>query len=244
MKTMDERKSESPEAARKTDILLCAATHWEAAPVARRLKLRRNDEGIYEGIHAGRTVDLIATGIGRDRLLEGLARYETAAGGARAACCFSIGFAGSLSENARPGDIVADLHGADAEWVSAARESAQALGLRLHFGRVALAEKVLDAGEKAGMGRALRACAVDMESGVLRDWASRNKTQAWALRVIYDGLEESLPADLPAGGDWSETCLWALRRPGRWPGLARLGLRSRRCSGRLALFLESFLSRL
>lgn len=246
MKSMTNQPASAAPTERKTGILLCAATHWEAAPAARQLGLIKTGNNIYEGIFAGQAVTLIATGIGRDRLLKELSNYKPAAGGTRQrpACCFSIGFAGSLSKNALPGDIVADLHGTDAEWVTAAREAANVLSLPLHFGRIAGAEKVLSSGEKMSLGKTARACAVDMESTVLRDWAARHGAEFAALRVIYDGLSESLPKDLPSGGEFSETCLWALRRPGRWIQLARMGYRSRRCSIRLSRYLAEFLRRI
>lgn len=230
---------------RKTGILLCAATHWEAAPAARSLGLLKTRENVYEGIFAGRAATLIVTGIGRDRLLKEISRLQTEGRTlSRPAFCFSIGFAGSLSTNAHPGDIVADLHGADAEWVSAAREAANVLSLPLHFGRIAGADRVLDSAEKSSLGQTARACAVDMESAELREWAARHGAEFAALRVIYDGLEESLPEDLPSGGEFAQTCLWALRRPGRWLQFARMGYRSRRCAIRLSRFLAEFLRRI
>lgn len=246
MKVMQQPETTASWPSQASGVLLCAATYWEAAPVAKRLGLAKNGENTYHGVFAGKNIELIINGIGRHRLLKGLSDYETRASRtlSRPACCFSIGFAGALSANARPGDLVADLRGTDADWVAFARETAAAGKLRLLFGRIEQSEKILGPEEKAHWGSSRRACAVDMESGVLKEWSQKRAIAFGAMRVIYDGVTESLPNDLPEDAPPAAMIRFALSRPGRWLEFVRLGLRSRHCADALSKFIEGFLRRL
>jgi nucleoside phosphorylase len=145
----------------------------------------------------------------------------------------------------RTGDIVFDVQGAEAEWPPLARERAQALGLAIHFGRIAHSERVLSRpDEKAALGRERRAAAVDMESALVRAWAADRTLPAFSVRAVLDGLDETLPAELPEGEGAAAMARYALRHLASLPLLLSTGAKSRRAMSALSIFLADLLPRL
>lgn len=222
-------------------VLLCAATRWEISPLVRSWGLKRASENLFEGTIGGRAALLLKTGIGKENVSKALQSLETAANQAPARLVCSIGFAGALQPEMKPGDLVADLQGSDLEVVEAAREIAAGQKAGLHFGRILHSDTlVASPKEKTALGAARRAGAVDMETAVLRSFASRNGLPFYAVRVILDAVDESLPRP-PSGEDAASLARYALENIGRLPWLFRLGLRQRRCMAVLGSFLEEFL---
>lgn len=222
-------------------ILLCTATRWEAEPLASALGLRKTDAGRFEGVHGGRHLVLIQTGMGLSKTGERLASLPDEPFGV----ALSVGFAGALQPQMFCGDIVCDARGSDADLPAAARESAAKKGLSLHFGKIAHSDRVVaDPAEKRSMGAALRASAVDMETQALRAWADERELPVLAVRVVLDSLDDALPADAPAGEDFGALASYALRHWRDLPSLMTLGLRQKRAIARLASFLQELLPKL
>jgi len=219
-------------------ILLCAATRWEAGPLAARFGLRELSSHRFEGTAAGRKIVLSKTGVGPEAATDALTRITDDA----FACVVSVGFAGALQPGMASGDLVLDIQGADAELPPAARELAAQQGTPLHFGKIIHSDKVLASpAEKRALGQAQRASAVDMETSSIRAWAGRRGTPALAVRVILDGVDDRLPSAVPAGEDIVSLTRYALGNIGELPVMISTGLKQRRAMANLCRFLESFL---
>lgn len=226
-------------------VVLCAATRWEAEPLARRWGLRSADGRIYEGNWRGKNILLLKTGMGEENTAKALRLLETPARQALPGLACVVGFCGALQPGMSSGDLVCDLQGLDAELPLAAREIAARLGLAVHFGRIAHSTRVLATpAEKEERGRAERASAVDMETAAVRGWAQRQGLDCLAVRVVLDALHDHLPAHAPAGEEAGELLRYALRHAANLPSLIRLGLKQRQGMRRLAAFLDLFLEAL
>ncbi|MEK7858991.1 MAG: hypothetical protein AAB320_07595 [Elusimicrobiota bacterium] len=206
-------------------VLLCAATRWEAAPLAARLRGRAT---------------VLQTGMGAARTAEALSRLE---GGF--SFVLSTGFAGALQPGMETGDLVLDMQGLDLELVQAARAAAETLKLRFHFGKVVDAETPLSAPEdKARLGRERRASAVDMESAQIRAWAESRGTPFLVARVVLDRVDQRLPSRVPEGEDAWSLLRYAAQNVAELPLLLATGLRQRRAMPNLSAFLDRFLESL
>ncbi|MBI4677960.1 MAG: NAD-dependent epimerase/dehydratase family protein [Elusimicrobia bacterium] len=226
--------------------LLCAATRWEAGPLAARLGLTAQpDHRLFEGVVGARPMLLLKTGMGARKTSEAMAGFERAAGGRLASISrvLSVGLAGALRPDIKPGDLVADFT-AEPGVGLAARQAASGRGLRLHLGRIGAGSGVLTPAQKVSAGEATDECAVDMESGAVRRWAALHGRPFLNVRVILDAMDEPLPAFIDDPDDLAALALQALLHPFSVPYLLRLGARADRCVGNLAAFLEEFLPRL
>jgi nucleoside phosphorylase len=139
------------------------------------------------------------------------------------------------------GDLVLDLQGSPAELPGEARGIAAEKSVPIHFGRIAQAQAVLSPAEKEARGRSERAAAVDMESAALRACAEKRGIPFIAVRVVLDGLADSLPTGLPEGEDFSSLWRYALSHWAELPLLLRTGLRQQRAMAALARFIPPFL---
>lgn len=218
-------------------ILVCAPSKWEALPLADRWRLRTHDSVVFEGRSGAKQVTVLRTGMGAERAAltlssRGCARCYSAA--------VSVGFAGALQPGIDPGDLVADLRGADAELPPAARAAAENLGAKLHFGKIVESSSVLGPAAKRELGLKERAAAVDMETEAIRRWAAAAETPVYAVRVVLDGLGDALP-DMPSGEDAAALAGYLARRPLQIPRLAALGVRQMRAMKTLSMFLDKFL---
>lgn len=219
-------------------ILLSAATKWEVDPVAKALGLSSTDGFRYAGkTSSGTPLLLIKTGIGRDNAARALA------GVCGARIVVSTGFAGALQPGMRSGDLVADLRGADTGTVEAARETAEKLGLKLHFGKIADSSVVCGPAEKALLAAKERAAAVDMETAAVRRWADAARIPALAIRAVLDEAGDRLPAP-PAGEEAGKLARYVLSNLASLPLMTATGLRQRRAAATLARFLGRFLEAL
>lgn len=231
MSTMTERATGT--------ILLCAATVWEAEPLARALGLRPLCAARFEGTVGGRNVALAKIGAGPAAAAASLSKLGSAED---YEMVISVGLAGALQPGMASGDLVLDIQGADSELPPAARELATELGIPFHFGRIIHSDEVLaDPLKKRTLGQARRASAVDMESGPIRDWASRYGVPSLTVRVVLDGIEDRIPAAMPKGEDFGSLVRYVLGDPSQLPLLLSTGLRSRKAVANLGRFLERFL---
>lgn len=223
-------------------VLLCAATRWEAEPLAAALGLSKAaTPGRWEGLLGEREVVLVRTGIGPTRAGERLLELSEELFG----LALSVGFAGALQPKMGSGDIVCDVRGSDADLPAASREIAARLGVPIHFGKIAHSDVVVGSPEdKRRLGAALRASAVDMETQALRSWADERELPVLAVRVVLDSVDDALPREVPAGEDLASLASFALRNLPRLPRLIALGVKQRRAIGRLAGFLKELLPKL
>ncbi|MBI4374910.1 MAG: hypothetical protein HY549_00510 [Elusimicrobia bacterium] len=237
-------ENDRPARARLGPVLLCAATGWEAAPVARRLNLRQSRADRFTGKVSGKEIALLKMGMGGEKAAASLRSFGAQSGQAMPDLVCSIGYCGALQPGIRPGELVADVQGAELDCVQAIREAAATMGLPVHFGRILSSALVLGPEEKARWGSARRAVAVDMESSSIRAWAEELQRPFLALRVVFDELHDALPARMPRDESLAEAARYAFGNILLWPQLARLALRQGRCAKRLAAFLERLLERL
>lgn len=219
---------------RTSTILLCAATKWEAEPLARALGLARTSESSFG---AG-PLTLAKIGAGA-RAAQGLARL------AAPELVISVGLCGALQPGILTGDIVFDIQGAQSDWPPLAREAAAAAGTAIHFGRLVDSPRVLATREeKARLGESRRAAAVDMETAEIRRWAESRGAQVFAARAALDALDDEVPSELPRAEDAASMARYALSNLFSLPLLLSTGLRSRRAMSALGLFLSEFLPRI
>lgn len=222
-------------------ILLCAATKWEAVPLAKSLGLERSSPRLFE--RPDGAIALLQTGMGQQKTARSLRQWSASSGGCRTA--ISTGFCGALQPGMRTGDIVADLGGCDAALVEKARRTAEERGLRLHFGRIIHSDTVVSSPvHKEELGRAQRASAVDMESAAVRQWAAESDAPALCLRVVLDSMKQPLPERLPQDEDFFSLLRYAAGNLRQAPLLAYLGYRQRQALDSLRRFLGPYLETL
>lgn len=219
--------------------LLCAATKWEALPLARSLELKEKSPGVFER-QDGR-IALLKTGTGPENAARALRLWSSACSRPPTES-ISAGFAGALQPGMRTGDIVCDLRGCDLDIVRKARATAERLGLRVHFGKMLHSDKVLSCPrEKMALGEKERGSAVDMETSVVRDFARSAGINFLCIRVILDPLDQALPSSMPPGEDLFSLACYAVRNARQLPLLASVGLMQRRAAAVLSRFLRAYL---
>ncbi len=223
----------------KTPILLTTATPWETRPLAGALKLKSTDGGRYEGIVGGRRVTLIKTGIGASATTAALNGVNDNGW----LLVISAGLCGSMQKDVRHGDIVADVRETELEFVSPLKETATALALPFHFGKILHTNIVLKPAAKRALGSEQRVIACDMETAAVRRWAD-GKFHAIAVRVVLDDLDEELPSDAPEGTSVATLSRFALTHASSLPSLMRIGWRSSRAMKILSRYLAAYLGSL
>ncbi len=222
-------------------VLICAATRWEAQPLAEFLGLKIAGAGRWKGALGDRGVMLVQTGVGPAKAGEALAELSSEIFG----LALSAGFAGALQPGINSGDIVCDIRGADAALPPLARKIAHAQGAAIHFGKIAHSDKVLASpDEKRALGVTLRASAVDMETQALRTWAEDREIPMVPVRVVLDGLNDRLPRAMPKGEDALSLAGYVLTNLFDLPVMIATGLKQKRAIASLGRFLKEFLPHL
>jgi nucleoside phosphorylase len=231
-------------------ILLCAATKWEAEPLAAAFGLRRLGDFRFEGTVGGVDIVLLKTGIGAENARRALATIsaaeETVASNFSVPkMLISVGFAGALQPKMDSGDLVLDVAGLDLSVPQTAREIAASQNTPIHFGRITHSDKVLfNPKDKAALGQSARAAAIDMESQAIRAAAERLGVSFLAARVVLDAVDERLPSAVPAGESLSDLIPFVLKNATELPLMLKVGLLQRSAITRLASFLKELLPRL
>jgi nucleoside phosphorylase len=221
----------------KTPVLITAATRWEAEPLARGLGLSAAGPARWEGSVGGRRVVLVKTGVGAIKTTDLLARDFVAGDFGLA---LSAGLCGAMRDDVRVGDVVADAAGVEMDYVVPLRETAKALDLPFHFGRILHTNVVLQPDMKRRLGLEQRALACDMETAAVRRWAE-GRIPTIGARVVLDEVGEALPSDVPEGEDAASLARYALAHAGSIPSLIGTGLRSGRAMKTLARYLKAYL---
>jgi nucleoside phosphorylase len=223
----------------KTPILLCAATKWEAEPLAKALSLRCVSAFRWEGSVGCADVVLIKTGVGPANAREALASVSAPK------LLLSTGFAGALQPKMFSGDLVLDVQGLDLETPPMIRELASEKGLPFHFGKIIHSDAVLHRPEdKRALGLKNRAAAVDMESQAIRQAAERLGVPFLAARVVLDSLDDRLPSAVPAGEAISDLVPYVLTNLPELPLMLKTGLLQKNAISNLAGFLTALLPKL
>lgn len=238
--TMSELLPQAQGPAVDAPLLITAATKWEAEPLARGLGLAADGAGRWRGVVGRRPAILVKTGMGAKAARDVLDAGFVAADYFMA---LSAGLCGALQPGVRRGDIVADAQDVELERVVALRETAAAMRLPFHFGRMLHTNIVLQPEAKRRLGAEHRAVACDMESAALRRWAQA-RTPVIAVRAVLDELDEALPDDPPRSEDAATLARWALSRPASLPGLIATGMRAARAMKTLSRFLKAYLEAL
>lgn len=220
----------------KTPILITAATEWEARPLARALRLEPAGGDRFEGTVAGRRVVLIKTGIGATKTTDKLNGLN----GNEWLFAISAGLCGSMQENVRHGDIVADVREVELDFVGPLRETAASQKTPFHFGKILHTNVVLKPAVKRALGEEHRAIACDMETASVRRWAD-GKIPAIGVRVVLDEVDETIPSDAPEGEDAASLARFALAHAASLPTLIRTGYRSARAMKTLGRYLAAYL---
>lgn len=219
-------------------VLITAATPWEARPLAAGLGLAPAGAGRWDGTVGGRAVTLLQTGIGAKKTTDAL---DAAIVAKDFQLALSAGLCGAMHADIEPGDVVADPHEVDIELVVPLRETAKALALPFHFGRILHTNIVLQPQAKRKLGAEQRAAACDMETQAVRRWAHGTTLAVMGVRAVLDGVDEALPSDAPEGEDVATLAAFALKRPHRLPGLVALGWRAGRGMRSLTRLIKAYL---
>ena len=164
----------------------------------------------------------------------------------------SAGFAGSLRENLRRGDIVMadEILDVSGRRLSIDLKAEAAAGV--HVGRLLTVDKIIrDPAEKRSLGEIHQALAVDMESWAVGEVCRQDKVRFLAIRVVSDTIDDLLPEDLdrliaqPTTARLLGSVAGTLmRRPSSIKDMWRLREEARVASDRLATFLGGVVERL
>jgi len=196
------------------------------------------------------TVDFVVTGMG----MENARRGAEIAMASPHTICIASGFAGSLKETHKVGDILA-ARAVQQLGKSKTIECSQNLFWAACVNRAIEAkmflttDKVIDTAEEKQQ-LAPFADAVDMESFATLSVAKQKKLAAVAIRVISDRFDEDMPADISTTVDErgrvkiGGVVKHLATHPLQLPALIRLGRQSHTAAEALCHFLEAFIKEL
>jgi adenosylhomocysteine nucleosidase len=245
-------------------IAILVAVRQELRPILRRADadhvVRQEHLDFHEGLLAGQPVALLALGIGKE-----CARIaaEITIRCYRPDLVISAGFGGGLQSHVQEGDIVVGSEilelrkdeGTEITWelthkctIPPRFQSEKMTDLHVHYGKIITTEEmVLRAANKARIGKATGALAVDMETSAVAAVCAAKKTDFFAVRCITDNDHEDLPDGFNdffvLGQLRARRVLSSCARDPRVLGdLARLGYRAKHCGRNLARFLQTTLA--
>jgi nucleoside phosphorylase len=199
-----------------------------------------NSPSHFEGTVGGRRIILIKTGMGAAKTTSVLEQNFVAKD---FGLVISAGLCGAMQKDVKSGDIVADAREIDLDLVVPLRETAQALKIAFHFGKILHTNIVLTPEAKRRLGAEQRVLACDMETSAVRRWAGA-QAPVLGVRAVLDEVDQTVPEDGPAGEDTASLARFALTHATTLPSLLRLGLRSNRAMKNLSRFLTAYLGAL
>ncbi len=222
-------------------ILICAATVWEARPIAQALKLKETISGSFFGKFGGHSILLLKTGMGEEALKKRLAQLPEKSVFSRV---ISTGFCGALKPELSTGDIVCEC---PSESVSKEiKKIGDFLGLKVYLESIAHATEALHSPKlKKSFAEKTGALAVDMESVPLKSWVQKTNPHCefLAMRAVLDCLDDSLPAHLPQNENLTSFIWYFISHPLSWVNFGSLYLKQKKASKALVEFLRKFLER-
>lgn len=213
----------------------------------------------YRGDIGGKPVVVARSGMGADRARPAaralIERYQPDS-------LLAVGFAGALSPDIVPGDLVIaaevyDSHESDARLRAIAEQSVPKY-VQFHTGLIHSVPHIVYAVEEKRRlaARFPQALALDMESEGVADEAARAGIPWLAVRAVTDGIEDSLPELAepfrglpcidPGTGEVipRRMALLVVFRPRVAPKLIQLGRRANLAARNLADFVESYVAAL
>ncbi len=244
-------------------VLVTFAVDAEFAPWRKRHVFHRID---FEGLRLWRTIagdneiTVLLTGIGEQAATQAMGLMLRMADEDKYfGICISSGLAGALQQHLVPGDIIAprmvraDFRHADL------KSDSLAVDEQLH--RLALSEGakatdclftsdrvLLTAKQKQEC--SVKAQSVDMESFEIVKEACAWGARSVVLRAISDSANEDLPVNFnltltkTSQISHSKVILQLLKNPAVLPSLLRFGRQSRKAAEGLAIYLDSYISKL
>ena len=247
-------------------IAILVAVRQELKPILRRADaghvVRQEHLDFHEGTLGGQPVALLALGIGKE-----CARIaaEMTIHCYRPDLVISAGFGGGLQPEVQDGDIIVGTEilelrkdqGTKIMWDSAHKpvhpdriHGDDTPGIRVHYGKIMTTdEMVLRAENKARIGKATGALAVDMETSAVAAVCATRRTDFLAVRCITDNVHEDLPNEFNdffvLGQLRAKRVISSCARDPRvLADLARLGYRAKHSGDKLARFLEAAVGQL
>jgi len=230
----------------------------EAAALEKRLtgvlSIRGKDFAVKQGGWKKNGVVVVTAGVGQKRVAQAT---ELLIAGHRPRWIVSAGLAGGLRAGLKVGDIVMPdtLVSESGERLAidfnfASNETTLPAGL--HVGPLLTIDRVATkAAEKESLGQQHQAIAVDMETLAVARVCHREKQRFLAVRVIFDPVEQELPADVERlvrkstlARKIGATAGTILRRPSSVKDLWHFRETAIACSERLAKFLEGVIEQL
>ena len=245
-------------------IALLGAMKEEVALLQKRLVLEQTIDQphgrLFKGKHSQRDILLFQTGIGQEKVERaaqfGLERYPFTA-------LISFGFAGALSPELRPGDlvlcrklqcgarpVVTEAYYSYPNLLTVAGQVGAETGNKVQLGSsVTVAKLVSKSQEKQMLGLIFGADVVDMESYWLARLASAKKIPFLAVRAVSDTLTQNLPPfDRFLGAHdellWPQASLYFLAHPQALAKLYGIYMNMRQARTNLTDFLEALIPRL
>lgn len=173
---------------------------------------------------------------------------------------FICGFAGGLSPESKPGDVIIAEQVTSADWtlpllpdsvLSAKSGNISLQGSSICRGKLLSVDSVLSTpGEKKIAFGTNGALAVDMETAAAASAAEKRNIRWLSVRAITDGADDHMPFDFNkmAGQDGqikrSKIVFAAITYPWKIPALIRLGKRSSKAAHNLTIVLEMLIRKL
>lgn len=178
---------------------IVVALSWEAAPLARHLRLRRR--GVHDGVaEYGRWEDrvlLLQAGMGSHGVARALSCLENPS------LLLSAGFCGGVGPEVDLGEIViasqvvrnTDSIPADPFLLETATRTLKRIGLPFHVGPILTVDEVVPPAEEGAKRKDLQVLAVDMESAYLAEAARCQGVPFLGIRVVSDTAAEPWAAE-------------------------------------------------
>ncbi len=237
--------TDSPRAFQKETVsqmfptLICAATAWEARPIAQALNLKETVSDSFFGKWGGRSILLVKTGMGEAALNKRLSDLPEKSVFSRV---ISTGFCGALKPELLTGDIVCD---GDLDSLSEKiKKTGDALRLKAYLSSIAHTGEVLYSPKlKKSFAEKTGAAAVDMETAPLKSWAKKTNPDCEfiSIRAVLDCLDDSLPADLPQSENFISFIWYFLSHPLSWASFGKLYFKQKKAAKALVQFLGHLL---
>lgn len=233
---------------------IVVALSWEAAPIARHLRLRRH--GVHDGVAEYRggedRVLLLQGGMGPHGVARALACLE------KPALLLSAGFCAGVGPEVGLGEIVigsqvvrnTESFSADPLLLEATTSILKRIDLPFHVGPILTVDEIITLSKGRERREDLQVLAIDMESAYLAEAARRQGVPFLGIRVVSDTTAEPWAAEgrcfLKPDGCLkpASIALSFIRHPALIPRMLYLGLTLRRGMRRLAQGVDALLREL